>query len=92
MATNEKKKSKQESAFMKPVEVSEALAEIVGSQPIPRTEVTKLVWDYIKKHKLQDPKDKRTIVPDAKLGKVIGTKPINMFKMTSELAKHIRSS
>ncbi|MCB1135790.1 MAG: hypothetical protein KDK78_05950 [Chlamydiia bacterium] len=77
---------------MKPVEISEALAEIVGSKPIPRTEVTKRVWDYIKKNKLQDPNDKRTIVPDDKLGKVIGKKPINMFKMTSEINKHLKAT
>lgn len=82
---------KQQSAFMRPVGVSEALAEIVGHGPMPRTEITKKIWDYIKKHKLQDPKNKRSIVPDAKLGKVLGgTSPIDMFKMTSKVSKHIK--
>lgn len=92
MATTNKKTPKKDSAFMKPVQCSEALAEIVGAKPIPRTEVMKKVWAYIKKHDLQDPNDKRTIVPDAKLGLVIGKKPINMFKMTSELNKHLSAT
>lgn len=84
-------KEKKPSAFMKPVHVSEALAEIVGHGPMPRTEVTKKVWDYIKKHKLQDTNNKRNINPDQKLSKVLGsTQPIDMFKMTSKLAKHIK--
>jgi chromatin remodeling complex protein RSC6 len=84
-------KEKKPSAFMRPVQISETLAEIVGNGPMPRTEITKKLWDYIKKHKLQDPKNKRTINPDQKLGKVLGsTQPIDMFKMTSKLSKHIK--
>lgn len=84
-------KEKKQSAFMKPVHVSDALAEIVGHGPMPRTEVTKRVWDYIKKHKLQDQKNKRNINPDAKLAKVLGTSSsIDMFKMTSKIAKHLK--
>ena len=84
-------KDKKNSAFMRPVHVTEALAEIVGQGPMPRTEVTKKVWEYIKKHKLQDPNNKRNIVPDAKLAKVLGSnQPIDMFKMTSKIAKHIK--
>lgn len=76
---------------MRPVQVTETLAEIVGAGPMPRTEVTKKVWDYIKKHKLQDQKNKRNINPDAKLGKVLGTtQSIDMFKMTSKISKHIK--
>lgn len=89
MATNSKSKAKKDSAFMKPVKVSDALAAIVGKEPIPRTEVTKRVWSYIKEHNLQNPQDKRTIVPDAALGKVIGNEPINMFKMTAAINKHL---
>lgn len=75
---------------MKPVQVSPALAEIVGAGPMPRTEVTKKLWDYIKKHKLQDDKNKRNINPDAKLSKVLGsTHAIDMFKMTSKVASHL---
>lgn len=84
-------KEKKPSAFMKPVQVSEALAEIVGHGPMPRTEVTKKLWEYIKKHKLQATDNKRNIVPDQRLSKVLGsTQPIDMFKMTSKLSKHIR--
>ena len=76
---------------MRPVQVSETLAEIVGQGPMPRTEVTKKVWEYIKKHKLQDQNNKRMINPDQKLAKVLGsTQPIDMFKMTSKIAKHIK--
>ena len=75
---------------MKPVQVSEALAEIVGRGPMARTEVTKKLWDYIKKHKLQASDNKRNIVPDQKLAKVLGTtQPIDMFKMTSKISKHL---
>src|SRR5438876_1166647 len=83
------KPKKPTSAFAKPVNVSEELAQIVGKGPMPRTEVTKLLWAYIKKHKLQDANNKRNIVPDQKLSKVIGSKPIDMFKMTSKVAQHL---
>ncbi len=76
---------------MRPVQVSEALAEIVGAGPMPRTEVTKKVWEYIKKHKLQDSVKKRNINPDQKLGKVLGsTQSIDMFQMTSKISKHLK--
>jgi len=84
-------KTKKPSAFMRPVEVSDTLAEIVGRGPMARTEITKKLWDYIKKNKLQDNKNKRMINPDPKLGKVFGsTTPIDMFKMTSKVSKHIK--
>jgi chromatin remodeling complex protein RSC6 len=84
-------KDKKNSAFMRPVHVSEALAEIVGQGPMARTEVTKKLWEYIKKHKLQDQNNKRMINPDQKLGKVLGSsQQIDMFKMTSKIAKHIK--
>ena len=83
---------KKPSAFMKPVTVSEELAEIVGKGPMARTEVTKKLWDYIKKNKLQDPTNKRNINPDQKLARVFGSsKPIDMFKMTSKVSKHLTS-
>ena len=82
--------AKKNSAFMKPVQISEDLAEIVGRGPMPRTEITKKLWDYIKKHKLQDTKNKRNINPDAKLSKILGKETIDMFKMTSKLSKHIK--
>lgn len=75
---------------MKPVQPSEALAEVIGREAIPRTEVMKKLWDYIKKHKLQDPNNKRNINPDPKLAKVFGSpQPIDMFKMTSKISKHL---
>lgn len=86
-------KEKKNSAFMKPVGVSDALAEVVGKGPMARTEVTKKLWDYIKKHKLQDEKNKRNIVPDQKLAKVLGSPlPIDMFQMTSKVAKHLKDA
>lgn len=86
-------KEKKPSAFMKPVQVSETLAEIVGPGPMARTEVTKKLWDYIKKHKLQAQDNKRNINPDQKLAKVLGsTQPIDMFKMTSKISKHLKEA
>ena len=87
---NSDKLQKKQSAFMKPVGISSELAEIVGKGPMPRTEITKKLWDYIRKHKLQDAKNRQMINPDDKLGSVIGNKPINMFKMTSKIAEHIK--
>lgn len=76
---------------MRPVGVSEALAKIVGNGPMPRTEITKKVWEYIRKHKLQDTKNKRKINPDRALGDVLGSiTSIDMFQMTSKIAKHIK--
>ena len=93
MAKTAKKKParKPNAAFMKPVTPSPALAEIVGSRPIPRTEVTKRLWAYIKKNKLQDPKNRRMIKADAALKAVFGGKStVNMFEMTKLVAKHLK--
>ena len=91
--TKEATKEKKPSAFMKPVQVSETLAEIVGAGPMARTEVTKKLWEYIKKHKLQATDNKRNIVPDQKLARVLGsTQPIDMFKMTSKISKHLKEA
>ena len=93
MATSTKKKParKPSAAFMKPMTPSPALAEIVGSKPIPRTEVTKRLWAYIKKNKLQDPKNKRMIKADAALKDVFGGKAtVNMFEMTKLVSKHLK--
>lgn len=89
MATTKKAPAKANSAFMKPVHPSSDLAEVVGKGPMPRTEITKKLWAYIKKHKLQDETNKRMINPDAKLAKVLGNKPIDMFKMTAKVSKHL---
>ena len=78
------------SKFMKPMKISAELAEVVGKGPMPRTEVTKKLWAYIKKHKRQDPDNKRNIVPDEKLSKVFGgKKAINMFDMTKKVNNHL---
>ena len=83
-------KDKKPSALMKPVQISATLAEVVGNGPMPRTEVTKRLWEYIKKHKLQDPKAKRMINPDEKLSKILGGKTqIDMFQMTKKVSAHI---
>ena len=74
---------------MAPKKVSDELAAIVGKGPMPRTEVTKKIWAYIKAHKLQDPKNRRNINPDEKLGRVLGSKTINMFEMTKKVNKHL---
>ena len=82
---------KTNAAFMKPMTPSPALAEVVGSKPIPRTEVTKRLWAYIKKNKLQDPKNKRMIRADTALKGVFGGKAeVNMFEMTKLVAKHLK--
>lgn len=78
-------------AFMKPLQPSDALAEIVGSKMIPRTEVTKKLWQYIKKHKLQDNKNRRMINADEALKVVFGgKKQVNMFDMTKLVGKHLK--
>lgn len=78
------------SAFMKPMNVSDELAEVVGKGPMPRSEVVKALWVYIKKHDLQDPKNKRDIVADEKLKAVFGGKAVvNMFEMTKLVSKHL---
>jgi len=85
------KKRKPNAAFMKPMTPSAALAEVVGSKAIPRTEVTKKLWGYIKKNKLQDSKNRRMINADDAL-KVIfsGKKQVSMFEMTKLVSKHLK--
>lgn len=78
-------------AFMKPLQPSSILAEVVGSKPLPRTEVTKKLWQYIKKHKLQDNKNRRNINADATLKEIFGgKKTVNMFEMTKLVGKHLK--
>jgi chromatin remodeling complex protein RSC6 len=78
-------------AFMAPVTPSGSLAEVVGSKPIPRTEVTKRLWAYIKKNGLQDAKNRRMIKADAALKPVFGGKSsVNMFEMTKLVSKHLK--
>ncbi len=78
-------------AFMAPLTPDAALAAVVGKDPIPRTEVTKRVWDYIRENNLQDPNDKRTIRADAKLKAVFdGKDSVTMFELTKLVNAHLK--
>jgi upstream activation factor subunit UAF30 len=93
MAKTAKKKTarKANAAFMKPMTPSADLAEVIGSKPMPRTEVTKKLWQYIKKNGLQDSKNKRNINADPALKKVFGGKStVSMFEMTKLVGKHLK--
>lgn len=82
--------AKENSAFMKPMTISDDLAAVVGKGPMPRSEVVKALWVYIKKHDLQDPKNKRNINADENLKKVFdGKSVVNMFEMTKLVSKHL---
>ncbi len=84
-------KRKPNAAFMKAMTPSGALAAVVGSTPIPRTEVTKKIWDYIKKNKLQDSTNRRLINADDKLKLVFGgKKQVSMFEMTKLVSNHLK--
>jgi len=83
-------KRKPNAAFMKAMTPSAALAAIVGASPLPRTEVTKKVWDYIKKNKLQDAVNKRNINADDKLKAVLGKAKVTMFEMTKLISSHLK--
>jgi chromatin remodeling complex protein RSC6 len=81
---------KANAAFMKPLNPSPALSKVVGSKPLPRTEVVKKLWAYIKKHNLQDKKNKRNINADETLKAVFsGKSTVNMFEMTKLVSKHL---
>ena len=76
---------------MKPLQPDALLAEVVGSKPLPRTEVVKKLWGYIKKNKLQDTKNRRNIKADETLKPVFGGKTtVNMFEMTKLVSKHLK--
>ena len=82
--------AKANSAFMKPMNVSADLAAVVGQGPMPRSEVVKKLWEYIKKHGLQDQANKRNINADDALKKVFGGKgTVSMFEMTKLVSKHL---
>ncbi len=84
------KKKKTDNAFMRPVQISDALAKVVGSKPIPRTEVTKKLWVYIKENDLQDKANRRNINADANLKAVFGgKKKVSMFEMTKLVSKNL---
>ena len=77
-------------AFMAPVTPSAALAEVVGEKPLPRTELTKKLWAYIKKNGLQDQKNRRMIKADDRLRPIFGKPQVNMFEMTKLVNKHVK--
>ena len=84
-------KRKPNAAFMKPMTPSSVLAAVVGSMPMPRTDVTKRIWDYIKKNKLQDAINRRLINADEKLRAVFGgKKQVSMFEMTKLVSNHLK--
>jgi upstream activation factor subunit UAF30 len=87
MTTTTEKKTNP--ALMRPMRPSQELAEIVGSEPLARTEITKRIWDYIKEHNLQNPANKREIIADEKLERVFGTRTVTMFEMTKLINKHL---
>jgi upstream activation factor subunit UAF30 len=90
-AAKPKTKRKPNPAFMRPLTPSVELAAVVGASAIPRTEVVKKLWDYIKKLGLQDPKNKRNINADEKLKAVFGgKKTVSMFEMTKLVSKHLK--
>jgi chromatin remodeling complex protein RSC6 len=82
---------KPNAAFMKPEQPDDALAAVVGSEPLPRTEIVSKLWIYIKKHDLQDSKNRRNINADAKLSPIFnGKKQINMLELGTYISKHLR--
>jgi len=89
-APKKKAAKKKTTARGKPLPLSPELAAVVGAKELTRPEVIKKIWDYIKSNDLQDPKNKRLIVPDKKLEKIFGSsKPIDMMKLAGILSKHI---
>ena len=91
MAKKKSSKRKPNAAFMKPMTPSSTLAEVVGAKPMPRTEVTKKIWQYIKRKGLQDSKNRRNINADEALKAVFGgKKTVTMFEMTKLVNKHLK--
>ncbi len=90
MATSQKTARKPNAAFMKPLTPSATLAAVIGSEPVPRTEVTKKIWDYIKKHDLQDPANRRNINADDKLRPLFGKDQVSMFELTKLVSAHLK--
>lgn len=83
---------KKQTAFNKPLRPSDALARVIGADPLPRTEATKKLWDYIKAHQLQNPANKRNILCDANLKAVMGKDEVTMFEMTGLIGKHLAAT
>ncbi len=90
-AAKKKSARKPNAAFMAPLTLSDSLAAVIGSKPIPRTEIIKKIWDYIKKNKLQDSKNRRMINADEKLKIVFaGKKQISMFELAKIVNNHVK--
>ena len=83
-------KRKPNAAFMKALTPSAKLAAVIGPKAIARTQVVKKMWEYIKKHKLQNPKNRRNILADSKLKEVFGKAEVTMFEMTKIISKHLK--
>lgn len=83
---------KTNSGFMKALTPSPQLAAVIGAEAVPRTEVTKRIWAYIKEHNLQNPANKRNILCDAKLKAVMGKDEVTMFEMTGLVGKHLKGA
>jgi upstream activation factor subunit UAF30 len=93
MPTKKKSARKPNAAFLKPVQPDEALAKVVGAKPLPRTDLTKKLWDYIKKNKLQDAKKRTQINADDALKVVFnGKKSVSMFEMTKLVSGHVKKT
>ena len=89
--TAKKTARKPNAAFMQPMQPDDKLSAVIGDKPMPRTEVTKRLWQYIKKNGLQDQKNRRNINADEKLKAVFGGKPtVSMFEMTKLVGKHLK--
>lgn len=89
-APKAKAKRKPNPAFMKPLTPSSALAAVIGATPIPRTEVVKKLWAYIRKNGLQDAQNRRNINADDKLKPIFGKATVSMFEMTKLVSKHLK--
>ncbi len=86
-----KSKRAPSAAFMKPVQPDEKLAAVIGNQPLPRTDITRKIWDYIRSHNLQDPKQKTFINADETLKQVFdGKDRVSMFEMTKLIFGHVK--
>ncbi len=88
--TATKKARKPNAAFMKALKPSDKLAAVVGAAALPRTQVVKKIWQYIKKHDLQNPKNRRNILADSKLKEIFGKAEVTMFEMTKLISKHLK--
>jgi upstream activation factor subunit UAF30 len=89
-AAKKKSARKPNAAFMAPLTASPALAEVIGSKPLPRTEIVKKIWEYIRKNKLQDNKNRRMINADSKLKPLFGKDQISMFELAKVVNKHVK--